>query len=298
MEISRAKFWTFSLDSTGLLNAIAGDRLLNIETDLAWWPGLGGVTDGDILVFRTATGVGWEAPSAGGGADSALLVSMDRDDVVRGEKEFAGEISVYQRILHIGTTTAGTPGSMNPIEPGFFLQTDTSTMKPTPYSFLVQQTGAGVVWGIHETGIIDFVRQSAFRGYRSTNQAITTAASQLSCNAETFDQQSEHNTAGSNPYKFTATEAGKYHIYSRATVITAVASTVYMMIYKNGIQNTLGATVRSIAVPYLGFAAYPEVENEISLAAGDYLEIYVQSTVSGYMYGATDETFFIVRKVL
>lgn len=245
---------------------------------------------GDVLTIDNGQAK-WLPPSSS--ADSTKSVSMDRDDNISGEKDFGGSATVRKQFGIGNLTTSGFSTSLD--DEGLQIVPDTASKRQTPFVVMVNNTGFGTLWGVHETGIVDFAKQSAMRVYRNSNQSMSSTTEKVAYDAESWDKQDEYSP--STTQRFTATEPGIYTVRAAVTVSTSVANGGYLEIRKNGSMTTQGAYFVSHQV-YSTHLLNLTIADEVSLSAGDYLEVYVNVDNSGTIYGGSVETFFVVRKVL
>ena len=144
-------------------------------------------------------------------------------------------------------------------------------------------------------GIIDFSGQSGARAYRvTTNQSITTdTLTKIQFNGESYDNQNEFDSTTN--YRFTATKAGIYQVMATVVLdVIAVGKVFYLYIYKNGAVIT-----RILFNPGVTETTSQIITDIVSLAASDYLEIYIyhNDTVSRSVMAGSTLTFFAIHKL-
>lgn len=130
---------------------------------------------------------------------------------------------------------------------------------------------------MHDSGIIDLVKQSGCNVYRATSEQTipTGTVTKVEFNNEKYDIQNEFDSTTN--YRFTATKAGKY-------LITVGLGYIYIT---DGSRCQIHVKVNGGLVALSQFhASYTEllyipVSKVIDLAAGDYIEIYAYQDTGG-----------------
>lgn len=153
-----------------------------------------------------------------------------------------------------------------------------------------------IVYEIFKTGIISITNQSGFRAYKNSGvQAIAVSTTEkITFDAETYDVQSEYDTATS---RFTCTKAGKYLILSNILSSVSKSPGIRTHLYVNGVLYSTAGFDRqnSIALYTLGMCFL----DIVNLAVGDYIEIYV-TTDSFYaceIAAGSNKTYFSAYKI-
>jgi hypothetical protein len=114
-----------------------------------------------------------------------------------------------------------------------------------------------------------------FSAYRSSNQAFTSGVfTKIQYNTEEFDTGSNYDNATN--YRFTAPIAGFYFFSAQIQVLEGNAGLVdcQIVLYKNGTAFRKGGNIKDAAYPQ------PHVDGLLSLAAGDYIEVYFINNLS------------------
>jgi hypothetical protein len=124
---------------------------------------------------------------------------------------------------------------------------------------------------------------SAAAAYMSSNQSISTdTTTKVNFDTEYYDNDSEYDSTTN--YRFTATTAGKYHVSAMVYWCSIPAGWFYLYIYKNGANYKYGLWQNVTSSNYYT----QSICADISLAATDYVEIYVmQDTGSSQTIGGT-----------
>lgn len=132
------------------------------------------------------------------------------------------------------------------------------------------------------------------RAYKSAAQTIQdTQWTKISFNSEDYDTLTEYDNATN--YRFTATVAGYYLIHSTVLWNTVVDTKLYKVaIYKNNDEVATDEVLASTNT-----ALSTRVTDTISLAVGDYIEIFVWQNGGGAIntYGGTAYTYLTISKI-
>lgn len=149
-----------------------------------------------------------------------------------------------------------------------------------------QDNGSNVLQ-ITDGGFVSMASQSSCRAFRNTSTQSLSGATKIQFNGETYDVQSEFDSATN--YRFTATKTGIYLIMSTVN-ITSPASAPSISIYKNG---AAAATITYNSTTSSSVA----INQALSLTATDYVEIFVNAGASGTVNNGTDTTYLSIHKV-
>jgi hypothetical protein len=284
---------TWSVDTAGLRAFIQGIIDSTQEADSM----LAAILPVTLSTQGTIRGIGLHPDSAlayrntGSATDTSKLVSMDRDDLaIRGEKTFGGELAVVQR-LGIGTSTlpVGTPTR-------FHVQHDSASMRSGEPALKIGNVSSTETWSLYESGIIAQPLQSCVRAYRNTTQSLTGGLdSKIEYNALNWDKQYEFDT-GTN-HEFVARTAGVYLVSATAAAQAGDTNYVYLTLYKNSAQHSIGGIYQSIWNGFYHYSA-ATVNGLITLAAGDALHIRILSNIAATLIGNTNETHLSIVKLL
>jgi hypothetical protein len=152
--------------------------------------------------------------------------------------------------------------------------------------FRAQDNGTNVMV-IADGGYVTLGSQSSIRAYRNTSTQALSNTTKIQFNAESYDVKSEFDSATN--YRFTATVAGKY-LVAASISITSPANAPTIYIYVNGSQYAF----RSAHEASSGTVS---IDHIVSLAATDYIEIYVDAGASGTVNNGADTTFLTVHKI-
>lgn len=138
-----------------------------------------------------------------------------------------------------------------------------------------------------DPGILTFVKQPAARAYLSANQSINTSTwTKILANSEAYDIQNEYDNATN--YRFTATKAGLYLAIGLVTIYQlADGAGVFAAIYKNGGEVVEGR----VWVSKVNESATGQIITALSLAAADYLELYIYHTHGSARDALADERY-------
>lgn len=126
-----------------------------------------------------------------------------------------------------------------------------------------------------------FTNPYKFRAYKSTAQNTTTASfSKVQLDAESYDTNANYDNATN--YRYTAPVAG-FYFFSGTINLGATTTRIILSLYKNGTEYTRGSDTAAIAT-----ANYGVVNDLISLAASDYIELFVYTdTIKAIGTGTT-----------
>ena len=129
-------------------------------------------------------------------------------------------------------------------------------------------------WKLNSNGSYDFPQptNSRCRVYLASDYAVTAGgARKLTLDTESYDTSSEFDPTTN--YRFTTTNAGTYFINASLKIDANTDQILYqLMIYKNGSKISEFAHQTSTANTFT-----MQITDVVSLAAGDYIEIYVDS---------------------
>ncbi|MBP7835115.1 hypothetical protein KA025_03455 [Candidatus Saccharibacteria bacterium] len=130
-------------------------------------------------------------------------------------------------------------------------------------------------WYLGSDGTFEFnpnPTSSRCRVYLAADYAVTAGgARKLTLDTESYDTSSEFDPTTN--YRFTATNAGTYFINASLKIDANTDQILYqLMIYKNGSKISEFAHQTSTANTFT-----MQITDVVSLAAGDYIEIYVDS---------------------
>lgn len=130
-------------------------------------------------------------------------------------------------------------------------------------------------WKLGSNGTFEFnpnPANSRCRVYLAADYAVTAGgARKLTLDTESYDTSSEFDPTTN--YRFTATNAGTYFINASLKIDANTDQILYqLMIYKNGSKISEFAHQTSTANTFT-----MQITDVVSLAAGDYIEIYVDS---------------------
>ena len=158
----------------------------------------------------------------------------------------------------------------------------------------LQTSGSVDALTIATTGPITLPLQSAARAYRNGGQNISDGtATKVQLNAESYDVLGEFDSTTNN--RFTATVAGYYQVNGQVVYPGPDANTrIRAMIYKNGAE--VAANLNTLAY---STDCGVHVSDIVSLAIGDYLELYTQVDGSGTeaITGAATATYMSIHKL-
>ncbi len=229
--------------------------------------------------------------NSGAQMDTAKFVSIDRDDSsIRGEKTFAGEVSVVKRI-GIGSTTMPSPDPTR-----LFILHDSASKRLGNTVAGITNVSSTNTFLVYESGIISEPLQSCVRAYRSGNVSLTAGLdTKIQFNAETRDSQYEFDSANNND--FVARCAGVYLICATAAVRASDTNYIYLTVYKGVAQHSIGGIFRSV---WNGFNHYAAgmVTALVTLNAGETVHIRVLSNTSATLAGNSEETHTEIIKLL
>lgn len=148
----------------------------------------------------------------------------------------------------------------------------TDTAQGTGFNLRTTPNGtasARTVIGMNESGIINEPYQSGVRAYNSSaSYGLPTTLSLLAFDMETYDAQSEFDTAAS---RFTAHEAGRYSV--SAGFNCSAGAIEEIVIEVNGVINS------SRTGGNRGDSA--QIVDGVMLASGGYIEIWARSSIAG-----------------
>lgn len=150
------------------------------------------------------------------------------------------------------------------------------------------------VFDMDDAGILTLVKQSAARAHigGDTHQTIPTADyTKVELATETYDIQGEFDST--THYRFTATNAGIYLITGQVNYISPVVNKQYSaLIFKNGVTTMF---------PYVHSSTTDGVTSVtidiLSLAAGDYVELWTYHNAGGNELIDKNYTFMAVIKL-
>lgn len=148
---------------------------------------------------------------------------------------------------------------------------------------------------IHDNGIIDFPKQSAARGYRSS--AVQTIVSdqyvKIALDGEDYDVQDEFDPTTN--YRFTVTEDGFYCmaanlVYSPCTADKRYASLIYVNGSVVTFSNSHAAGTGPLSCP---------ASDILELAANDYVELYTRHSagVNRNVSNLSKYTYLALHKI-
>lgn len=150
------------------------------------------------------------------------------------------------------------------------------------------------VFVVADGGVVTLANQSAARAYRATStQSIATGGDvKIQFNAESYDVQSEFDSATN--YRFTVTKTGKYLISVSLLIANASANTFTILIYKNG----SAASQASFADSDTSINETFSFTDILSLTATDYIEIYANSSAgTDTLQLGADKSFVAIHKI-
>lgn len=144
------------------------------------------------------------------------------------------------------------------------------------------------VFQIVDGGYVNMDSQSGARVFRNTSTQSLSGSTKVQFNGETYDTKSEFDSATN--YRFTATQAGKYAVSSTVN-ITSPASAPTISIFINGVTfSTYTALDTTSAISH-------SVLGMITLAATDYVEIFVNAGASGSIVNGSDTSWLSIQKL-
>lgn len=129
------------------------------------------------------------------------------------------------------------------------------------------------------------------RAYKSAAQTITKNSwEKVELDAETYDSKGEFAS-----YKFTATVAGYYLVIAHAGMVMELGKKLLVAIYKNGSAISYSSQEAVTATD-----VFIDVEDILSLAVGDYVEMYVYhgNGANTAIVADTKKTFMCVHRLL
>lgn len=150
-----------------------------------------------------------------------------------------------------------------------------------------QDNGTNVLL-IENGGYVSMASQSGCRVFRNTSSQSLTNSTKVQFNGETYDTQSEFDSATN--YRFTATKDGIYYI-SAVVNITSPASAPQLDIFKNG------STIATYKAFNSGSGISHVIAHVTSLVATDYIEIFVNAGASGTLVSGSGTSFLSIQKL-
>ena len=111
-----------------------------------------------------------------------------------------------------------------------------------------------------------------FRVYRTSALNVTSSYTVMAADTKSYDTGTNVDIV-TNKGRFTATTAGFYHFNGRAGYSGSAGTAVMVVaLYKNGVADSYGSVAGTTAG---NTATASNVSNEIQLAAGDYVELFM-----------------------
>lgn len=148
---------------------------------------------------------------------------------------------------------------------------------------------------LSDDGILDLVKQSSCRAYRSTSSQViaNNTWTKVQLNAEDWDIQSEFDSTTN--YRFTAKKAGIYIVSCNLYYLTPATGKRYIIsLRKNGAEEAVSSFHSSSNTHFHIHGAYI-----VSLSASQYLELYTQHNagVNKTIYHGRTTTFMAIHKL-
>lgn len=209
---------------------------------------------------------------------SYTLVAADKNTRVTQNNAGATTITV-----NTGVFAAGDTCEILNIGAGVCTVTAGTATVATAGTLALVQNAGGTLY-FTSTGVATFIPSgvtatTGFVGasaYASAAQSVTqNVATVVALNTNNYDTNAFHNTVTNNSrFTIPSGKDGKYRVTVTGRIITGAQ--VGFALYKNGSGVTQGLVSSRIAfqVNTSGYSAYPTGTYDISLVAGDYIEIF------------------------